>query len=78
MNKQHYGQSRVVDNILAHGADGPEFGLRVIPVRLTSPLFTRRQHLLNEMYKVVGTLQGHLAVKFDSCDIIRSYYIILE
>jgi len=39
--------------VVARGAGRPECAPRMIPVRLTSPLLARRQHLLNEMYNVM-------------------------
>jgi len=39
--------------ILARGAGGPEFALRMLPVRLTSPSLARRWYLLNDMYNVM-------------------------
>ena len=49
-----------------------------IPVRLTSPSFTRRQCLLNEMYNMMGDLHGCHTVKFDSCNnLLSSVHTVL-
>ena len=64
--------SRVVDNIwyvvLVNQVRVP-----YDPIRLTSPSFTRRRWWSqNKMYNVIGALRGCHAVKFNSCNNLRS------
>lgn len=61
-----WGRCRVVDNLLARGAGGPEFTPRT-PVMLTSLSLARQRRFLNEMY-----VMRHTAClpcrKFDFCN----------
>ena len=55
---------------MARGA-GEQNSRSASPVRLISPSFARWR-LLNEMYSVMQDLHGCRAVKFDSCNNLRS------
>src|SRR6218665_1596171 len=61
----------VVGNIWCFGGGGePRIG---IPVRFTSPSFTRRQWVLNQMYNVMRRpAWGWLAVVFDTVSVVHS------